>query len=282
MCPDQFEVRRDGICRRVLCVSICHPLSKNNTDEAEDCGNTILGGNGPAQDGLSGCNMLCSGNSSEFCGGPYRLDMYQAPGTGAQPISSSSSSKPSSTVVPSSTVAPSSTSPATTSATSPATTSATSPATTSASVKTTASSASKTSAVPTTSASATASGLPSGWSYKGCYIDNAHGRVLPFQLPDNSSLTVESCVQSCYGQGYSVAGMEYSTQCFCGNAIYGGGTLASSDTDCNMACGGNAKEKCGAGNRLSTYSNGTITTYQPPVPQTSDLPGSWTYDGCYK
>ena len=201
--------------------------------------------------------------------------MYQAPGTGAQPISSSSSSKPSSTVAPSSTI-PSST---VASSTIP---SSTTPATTSAPVSTTASSASKTSAVPTTSASSTASGLPAGWAYKGCYIDNAHGRVLPFQLPDNSSLTVESCVQSCYGQGYSVAGMEYSTQCFCGNAIYAGGALASSDTDCNMACGGNAKEKCGAGNRLSVYSNGTITTYQPPVPQTSDLPGSWTYDGCYK
>ena len=216
--------------------------------------------------------MLCNGNSSEFCGGPYRLDMYQAPGTGAQPISSSSSSTLSSTVVPSSTKA---TSVASTSA---ATTSA---VTTSAASKTTASSASKTSAVPTTSAS-TASGLPSGWAYKGCYIDNAHGRVLPMQLPDNSSLTVEFCVQSCYGQGYSVAGMEYSTQCFCGNAIYSGGALASSDTDCNMPCGGNAKETCGAGNRLSVYSNGTITTYQPAVPQTSDLPGSWTYDGCYK
>ena len=187
--------------------------------------------------------------------------MYQAPGTGAQPISSSSS-KVSSTVIPSSTKA-------------------TSPATTSAASQTTASTASKTSAVPTTSAS-TASGLPSGWAYKGCYIDNAHGRVLPMQLPDNSSLTVESCVQGCYGQGYSVAGMEYSTQCFCGNAIYSGGALASSDTDCNMPCGGNAKETCGAGNRLSVYSNGTITTYQPAVPQTSDLPGSWTYDGCYK
>ena len=240
--------------------------------------------------------MLCSGNSSEFCGGPYRLDMYQAPGTGAQPISSSSSSKPSSTVVSSSTspattsaaasttsaAATTSSAPATTSS-APATTSSAPATTTSAASKTTASSsASKTSAASTTSASSTASGLPSGWAYKGCYIDNAHGRDLPYQLPDNSSLTVESCVQNCYGQGYSVAGMEYSRECYCGNAIYSGGALASSDTDCNMPCGGNAKENCGAGNRLSVYSNGTITTYQPAVPQTSDLPGSWTYDGCYK
>lgn len=202
--------------------------------------------------------MPCNGNSSEFCGGPYRLDMYQAPGTGAQPISKSSSTSSPSTAAPSSTkVVPSVTS--------------------SAAIKITSSTASPTSTSPSTT-----SGLPSGWQYKGCYIDNANGRVLPFQLPDNSSLTVESCVQSCYQLGYSVAGAEYSTQCFCGNAIYAGGVLASSDTDCNMPCGGNAKEMCGAGNRLSTYSNATLKTYQPAVVQTSGLPGSWTYDGCYK
>ena len=230
--------------------------------DSEDCGNSFAGGNGPAPDGFTGCNMPCNGNSSEYCGGPYRLDMYQAPGTGAQPISSGTSTKASSTAVPSSTKV-------------------SSPTTSSSTTKTTASTASKTSAAPTASGS-TPGGLPSGWAYKGCYIDNAHGRDLPMQLPDNSSLTVESCVASCYGQGYSVAGMEYSKQCFCGNAIYSGGTLASSDTDCNMACAGNANEMCGAGNRLSVYSNATITTYQPAVPQTSGLPGSWTYDGCYK
>ena len=58
--------------------------------DREDCGNTINGGNGPAPEGLSGCSMTCSGNSTEFCGGPYRLDMYQAPGTGATPISMTS------------------------------------------------------------------------------------------------------------------------------------------------------------------------------------------------
>ena len=200
--------------------------------------------------------MPCSGNSSEFCGGSYRLDMYQAPGTGAKPVSStapaSSATPQSSSAVKSSTIQnPSSTI------------------------------ASSTSVAPTSSAPAT-SGLPSGWAYKGCYVDNANGRVLPQQQPDNSKLTVESCITACSGLGYSVAGMEYSTQCFCGNAIYSGGTLASSDSDCNMACGGNAKEECGAGNRLSIYSNGTLTTYQPAVAQTSGLPGSWSYLGCYK
>ena len=139
-------------------------------------------------------------------------------------------------------------------------------------------SSSKTSSSAPTSA---ASGLPGGFAYKGCYIDNANGRVLPNEN-DNAQLTVESCITYCTGLGYSVAGMEYSTQCFCGNAIYSGGALAPQDSDCNMPCGGNAKEMCGAGNRLSIYSNATLTTYQPAKAQTSGLPGSWTYDGCYK
>ncbi|KAF8853757.1 WSC-domain protein [Acephala macrosclerotiorum] len=40
------------------------------------CGNTFSNGGAPAPDGLAGCNMLCSGNLSEYCGGPNRLDVY--------------------------------------------------------------------------------------------------------------------------------------------------------------------------------------------------------------
>jgi hypothetical protein len=37
------------------------------------CGNTIANGGAPA---TSGCSMLCNGNSSEICGGPDRLNVY--------------------------------------------------------------------------------------------------------------------------------------------------------------------------------------------------------------
>lgn len=51
-----------------------------------------------------------------------------------------------------------------------------------------------------------------------------------------------------------------------------------------MACGGDATEKCGAGNRLSVYSNSTDPIVANPVPstQTGNLTGSWQYLGCYK
>lgn len=40
--------------------------------------------------------------------------------------------------------------------------------------------------------------------------DNAHGRIFPVEIPDNNALTVESCVNTCKGQNYTVAGMEYA------------------------------------------------------------------------
>lgn len=193
-----------------------------------DCGNSYSNGGGPAPDGVAGCSMLCNGNSTEYCGGPNRLDMYKFGGT-----------------TPTSTAAASST----------------------------------TSATSSTSAAGT-TGLPTGWSYKGCYVDNVDGRILITQKPDSQTLTVESCVNACITSGYKIAGIEYSTQCFCGNTMINGGALASDDSQCSNNCPGDPTEKCGAGNRMSIYSNGAIVFQGKPKAQDTDLPGSWTYQGC--
>lgn len=111
------------------------------------------------------------------------------------------------------------------------------------------------------------------------YIDSTNGRIL-IQQAGSSTLTIESCVQTCIGLGYSVAGVEYSTQCFCGDYIFNGGSLASEDSDCDMTCGGNSTEICGGPNRMSIYANGTLTTYAAPTIQNTSLPGEWQYQGC--
>ena len=145
---------------------------------------------------------------------------------------------------------------------------------------TTTSATSKVSSTITTTSASGSMALPTPWAYKGCWIDNVYGRILNTQIADNSTMTIESCVSGCIASGYSVAGIEYSTQCSCGDLIQEGGALASSEQDCSMACGGNANEKCGGPNRLSVFSNGTLTVLQPPVVQNSSLPGSWKYQGC--
>lgn len=133
---------------------------------------------------------------------------------------------------------------------------------------------------PTPTGDDSATGLPTGWSYKGCYVDNANGRILNVQKPDSQTLTIESCVAACVASGYKVAGMEFSTQCFCGNSITNGGVLANADTDCSTACAGNNKEQCGGPNRQSIYARGDLDVRQPAGAQKANLPGSWTYKGC--
>ncbi|KAI9438941.1 copper radical oxidase [Lactarius indigo] len=93
------------------------------------------------------------------------------------------------------------------------------------------------------------SGLPTGWTYNACW-------------------------------DFTLAGMEFSTQCFCGNNLVQG-AVTSPDADCNMGCGGNTTEACGGPNRLSVYtSTGTVTAFPVPVPQTTGLPGNWKYSRC--
>ena len=73
--------------------------------------------------------------------------------------------------------------------------------------------------------------------------------------------------------------MEFGVQCFCDNFVRNGGNQTD-DSDCNQDCSGNANEICGAGNRMSVYSNATLQIFQPPTAQTTNLPGDWTYVGC--
>lgn len=126
----------------------------------------------------------------------------------------------------------------------------------------------------------TATGLPSGWAYYGCYVDGVNGRILDYQQADSTTNTIASCVEQCISLGYTIAGVEYSVQCFCDDYIENGGVLATDQSDCNDPCSGNTAEMCGGGNRISMYSHGTPSVLLPPATQTSDLPTNWTYSGC--
>ncbi|KAF2205966.1 copper radical oxidase [Delitschia confertaspora ATCC 74209] len=121
--------------------------------------------------------------------------------------------------------------------------------------------------------------IPTGWSYKGCWIDGAFGRAMGNQQPDSQTNTVESCINNCLNLGYPVAGMEYGTQCFCDASLHNAAALAP-ESDCFMHCAGNFAEKCGAGNRLSVYSNDTLQILPVPSIQKTNLPADWKYSGC--
>lgn len=103
--------------------------------------------------------MVCAGNSSEYCGGPNRLSLYNY--TQTLPSLSTGAGGGGST---------------------------------------------------TSSVSPVTSGLQGTWRYEGCYVDNANGRILGNEL-DSDTTTVESCIANCAGQNFTLAGIEYSTQC---------------------------------------------------------------------
>jgi hypothetical protein len=151
-----------------------------------DCDNALRNNGGPAPDGNLYCNMACNGNSTES---KFRHVQFYEPLLTQLDLVCGGSNRLS-LYSYQSTVSSSTTSSTT--------------AISGAAISTSSSSSSSTSSAVT--------GLPSGWKYDGCYIDNANGRIMLNQQNDNQQLTVESCVQTCISLGYSVAGMEYSVQ----------------------------------------------------------------------
>ncbi|KAI9439171.1 WSC domain-containing protein [Lactarius indigo] len=67
------------------------------------------------------------------------------------------------------------------------------------------------------------------------------------------NVTVESCVSACQSQSFTIAGLEFAQECWCGNAI-GSPGVPISQSACNQACIGDNTEVCGGPNALQVYS----------------------------
>ena len=125
-------------------------------------------------------------------------------------------------------------------------------------------------------------GLPSGWVYKGCLQDNIPAAedpnqivsTFPYMVWNNASNTPAACLKQCQAFGYNAAGLEYGSECFCGDVA---NILVASqpgvdtspdavqfytrsktpqivaDSQCDSVCSGNASYLCGSGNLLSYY-----------------------------
>lgn len=61
-------------------------------------------------------------------------------------------------------------------------------------------------------------------------------------------------------------------ECYCGND-FAAGSVITSEPDCSFECPGNAAQKCGAGDRLSVYTQSVTIT-----PTTE---GTYVPQGCY-
>ncbi|CAC5398106.1 unnamed protein product [Mytilus coruscus] len=88
----------------------------------------------------------------------------------------------------------------------------------------------------------------------GCFIDNSN-RLYDFPNPpwDIKQQTVSKCAGYCNRRNFIYSGLEFKTQCFCGNVEPPSAYDTRSDSGCNMACGGNSSETCGDCSVLSPY-----------------------------
>jgi len=143
------------------------------------CGDVLEGG---STEQTSGCDMTCSGDTAEICGGSAHMSLF-----------ATDTATPATTVMN-----------------------------------------------PTIS----------NYTYAGCWTDSVATRVLTGNSKADDLMTVEMCAQHC--TGFGIFGVEYGKECYCGDTLGEGSTLAT-ETDCSFLCPGNPGEYCGAGNRLSLW-----------------------------
>ncbi|KAL8801940.1 MAG: hypothetical protein Q9182_004121 [Xanthomendoza sp. 2 TL-2023] len=137
------------------------------------------------------------------------------------------------------------------------------------------SSAATTNPPSSSSTSAPPSATPSqaGYTYVGCYTDLTSGRVLTGKSSSTSTNSYKTCAAYC--SGYTYFGVEYGSECYCGNQFTNPtGPAPKGESECNRKCSGDATQVCGAGGRMNLFKSLT------QGPTNATIPG-YTYSGCY-
>lgn len=122
----------------------------------------------------------------------------------------------------------------------------------------------------------------------GCYADTQTSRALPVQITTipAGSMTPAACMEACSLTGYSVSGLEWAQECYCGSIAPATTNLRASpaSTACTMPCKGNSLQACGNGNQILIYTtSSTLTTSKPGTVSgyTDGNSQAVTYLGCY-
>ncbi|OAA77589.1 WSC domain containing protein [Akanthomyces lecanii RCEF 1005] len=108
----------------------------------------------------------------------------------------------------------------------------------------------------------------------GCWAEPPTNRALNSGGSSSPAMTNEMCADYC--KTYRYFGTEYGTECYCGSFLADDSKTAPL-TDCNMTCGGDQFEYCGASNRLELYMNPNITGGAPEQPPAA---GNFVLVGC--
>ncbi|KAJ7368760.1 WSC domain-containing protein [Mycena albidolilacea] len=93
------------------------------------------------------------------------------------------------------------------------------------------------------------------WNYLGCFPDAVSSRQIPNLHTISGGVTIESCTSACKASGFSVAGLEFGQECWCGSSPPS--TTLLSDSDCSTTCAANTSEICGGSSKLTVFEDPT-------------------------
>ncbi|WVF67212.1 hypothetical protein IAT40_001960 [Kwoniella sp. CBS 6097] len=123
--------------------------------------------------------------------------------------------------------------------------------------------------------------IPSGWTKLGCLAEPSGSRALKAASTTDQTMTPEKCISFCSSKGYSIAGVEWSVECYCGNETTGT-SLSKIDNNlsCSMACNGldYSQGYCGGSSTLTIYQKGAkaVVSASSSVKPSSSTPKAAT------
>lgn len=121
--------------------------------------------------------------------------------------------------------------------------------------------------------------LPTGWTSTGCYKEGITGRALDGWAYTSPALNTATCISYCRAKGFSMAGLEYGTECYCDDAFRNGAGATSSS--CNMPCSGGPSENCGGESafnlEISSDRSGPGALQVYSTPTASTISNAYTY-----
>lgn len=116
----------------------------------------------------------------------------------------------------------------------------------------------------------------------GCWLERGQGapRILKDAFyQDDRNMTLENCASFCSNKNASLWGVEYSSECWCGNDITPGSGVPVKDiSQCDWPCTGNANQTCGGDAALMIYQT---LPKMPPLPPGLVVNYTYAPAGCY-
>lgn len=93
--------------------------------------------------------------------------------------------------------------------------------------------------------------------YIGCYVDYYNDpvrpRILPHRRLQDEDVTADTCNAACAAGNFRYFGLQYASECYCGNGENKDSWEQADGNQCNKPCTANEQQTCGGDQRNSVY-----------------------------